>query len=152
MFFTQPEQATSGSNVMSPNEAPMGPRGPVGRQTSEQAHEDLQTILGAAPVQVAALTQQVSGYILLLHNVVVVDQPRGFVSRSVDLGSPPLGGICSNPLGVSSPGPQSSVRPPRGPHCSLWSFPSAIHCSVAHFIHLTFPPLLTKHIMSAHNK
>ena len=102
---------------MSPNEATRGQRGPVGRQTPEHAHEDLQTILGAAPVVVAALTPQVSGYILLLLNDVVADQPRGFVSRSVDLGSPPLV--------VSAPTHWEFRLPDRSPRFGLPGVPSS---------------------------
>ena len=80
-------------------------RGPVGRCTSQRALEDLQVILGAANVNVAALKLQDRGYSLLLA-IGVVYQPGGFVSRSADLGSPPLV-VTALSLGVSPPGPQS---------------------------------------------
>ena len=106
--------------------------------------EDLLEVLGAVYDDTAALKHQDCGCLLLHEHHGVDCLPRGF-RRPVRRPSvrPPLVALALQthvsppPLGVSAPGPQSSVRPPRGPSHTTHPFPLPDRCAVARFNQVT---------------
>ena len=130
------------------------------RAIDAKVTEDLLGVLGAVEGDVAALKHQDCGYILLHEQLGVDCLPRGFrrpvrrpsVRPPLAFAAPSTGSFASRiavhrfalpvvaialhthaspPLGVSAPGPQSSVRPPRGSHTPHYLLHSPDRCAVA---------------------
>ena len=107
--------------------------------------EELQEVLGAVCGNAATLKHQDCGCVLLHEQQGVACRPGEFrrpvPSLDLRFGLPWLFSLSPSlrppPLGVSAPGPQSSVRPPRGPSHTTHPFPLPDRCAVARFNQVT---------------